>query len=123
MREGRGDGAAQHAAGHHQRVACVQEGDDVDIHPFKTGGRALKVAMIDGKHHRASRLRIEDPGEAMLHAPVEGVGPFQKERPVPDRDVQMKVLRVLAMICLSHQMWLLSSIHGGARAPARPEDG
>src|SRR5512135_3392294 len=49
-------------------VGVSHERNDVDVHAFEPGGRAKKVAVVDGEHHRAARRGVEDAGEPVLHA-------------------------------------------------------
>ncbi len=63
----------------HQRVGVRQQRDDVEVDALEPGRRALEIAVIDRQHDRAPALGPEDPGEPVLHSPVVGAGPLQKE--------------------------------------------
>ena len=52
---------------------------DAKVDAFEPGGRPLKIAVIDGEHDGASALGIEDPRDAVLHAPIELVAAFEKK--------------------------------------------
>ena len=63
----------------HQRVGMGQQRHDGQIDPLQARGRSLEIAVVDGQHHGAPRRRVEDPRQAVLHAPVELVGTFQEK--------------------------------------------
>ena len=73
------DGAAQHAAGEHQRVRVRAQGNDVEIDPLQPRRGSLKVPVVESQHHGAPGARIEDAREPILHAPVEVVRPLEEE--------------------------------------------
>ncbi len=78
------------------------ERDDRLIDALKAGGRALEVAVIEGEHHGAARLRIEGLREAVLHAPVEVAAPLEEVAGGLLRHVRVVVLVLLADVDFWH---------------------
>ncbi len=60
-----------HASGRHQGVCMIQKRDDASIHLLQSGRSSLVISVIDRQHHGLATLAVEDPGQSILHAPVQ----------------------------------------------------
>ena len=68
---GRRHDLPQGPAGTHQAVGVGDQRHDRKVHPLQARGRAHDVAVVEGQHHGLAARGVEDPGQAVLHAPVE----------------------------------------------------
>ncbi len=75
----RRDHASQDAAGQHQRIRVRQQGRNIDINPFQTGGRPLEISMVDCQHDRTAGVWVKNTRQPVFHPPVQRVRSFQKK--------------------------------------------
>ena len=66
-----GDDGAEDAAGAHEAVGVLQQGDDGEVDALDAAGGAHDEAVVAGEHEGAAVLGVEDAREAVLHAPVQ----------------------------------------------------
>ena len=99
---GRRDRGAQGAPGAHQHIGIRHQWQDIDIDTLQPGGRPLEIAVIEGQHDGAPAFRIEDTRQAVLHAPIQRPGAFQKKRLARCRNVHMKFLALLDVVFVGH---------------------
>src|SRR5260370_769301 len=60
-------------------ISVRHQGQDVHVHALQPSSRPLKVAVVDGQHHRTTGRGTEYAGQAILHAPIERAGAFEIE--------------------------------------------
>jgi len=82
---GRRHQRAQHAARAHQTVRVLDQRHDAEIDTLDARGRPHDEAVVEREHHGAPGGRVEDPAQAVLHAPVEIVRSLEKKTVRPLR--------------------------------------
>lgn len=63
------DAGAEHAAAAHETVGFFGKRSDIEVDALKTGSGSHEESVVEGKHHGASGLAVEDAGHAVLDAP------------------------------------------------------
>ena len=78
------------------------QGRDSQVHALDTGGRALKIPVIECQHDCAAGIRIKDTRKAVLHAPIQGIGTFQEKWFILGRCIQAKFLTFFDVVNIRH---------------------
>ena len=89
-------------AGAHQHIRVGDQGNDRKVHPLQARGGPEEIAVVEGQHDRAAAAGVEDPRQAVLHAPVQAVRAFQEEGPLLLRNADAVFFRLVVARCLSH---------------------
>ena len=102
---GRWDNASEDAPGEHQCVCVRNDGKNIDVYPFESCCGSLKITVIDGQHHRAAGLRVEDSGQSVFHPPVQSIGAFQEKTICFLGYVGMKLLCIFQVVHVGHNFF------------------
>ncbi|MNS81406.1 hypothetical protein D3C72_1151200 [compost metagenome] len=91
-------GASQNATGTHQHVGLGKQRSNRQIDALKPGGWPLKIAVVEGEHHRAVAFWIKDARQPRLHPPVQRAATLQGKGHVLLRRADAKIFPVFDVI-------------------------